>query len=204
MNNHSFIDLLSEQGYYFCDNFLKDSEACLLRKNALALATEGRFQNAKIGNQQKAQLNQVIRSDKIHWLDQDSPHIDSFWQAITHIQTQLNQTLYLGLQAIETHFALYQAGSFYKKHTDQFKNKTNRKLSFVYYLNPNWEADFGGQLILYNTHDEVIQTILPQWNRFVCFLSDLPHEVQPTTKTRLSITGWMKTQETPLNYFYSR
>ena len=42
--------------------------------------------------------------------------------------------------------------------------------------------------------DELIQDITPCGNRFICFKSELPHEVCLTLQTRYSIAGWMKTR----------
>lgn len=197
INHNLFLDQLGEQGFHIHDHFLDDKSALLLRSTALELVASNQFQPAKIGSQTHATPNKMVRSDKTYWLDETSPNIKPFWQAITQVKALLNQTFYLGLEEFETHFALYQAGSFYKKHIDQFRSKKNRQISFVYYLNPNWQANFGGCLTLYNNQHEMITSILPTWNRFVCFLSNIPHEVHQTTKDRLSITGWIKTKEAP-------
>ncbi|STX27822.1 SM-20-like protein [Legionella beliardensis] len=195
INPNLLLDQLCEQGFHISDHFLDEQTALILRNTALELAANHQFQAAKIGNQAHAAANNTIRSDKIFWLDEQSPNITPFWQVITQIKTLLNQQLYLGLEEFETHFALYQAGSFYRKHIDQFRSKHTRQVSFVYYLNPNWQDNFGGHLTLYNQQNEIMISISPKWNRFICFLSTLPHEVHKTTKNRLSITGWMKTKD---------
>jgi SM-20-related protein len=38
----------------------------------------------------------------------------------------LNRTCYVGMAGDEFHCALYEQGSFYKKHRDQFKNDQGR------------------------------------------------------------------------------
>ena len=57
----------------------------------------------------------------------------------------------------------------------------------------------GGQLNLYNQQDELIRAVFPEGNRFICFNSELPHEVALTHQTRYSITGWMKTRTLSTN-----
>ncbi|WP_419420077.1 2OG-Fe(II) oxygenase [Legionella sp. D16C41] len=194
INSSLLVNALCEQGFYICDHFLDEQVAYLLQHNALALIKQGKFRPARIGNLTNTKQNTSIRTDKIYWLDESFPNIKPFWQVIMQIKLTLNEQLYLSLTELETHFAFYQTGSFYKKHIDQFKNNYHRKISFVYYLNPNWQPDYGGQLTLYNQENQLITSILPTYNRFICFLSHLPHEVQKTTIDRLSITGWLKTK----------
>ncbi|STX50331.1 SM-20-like protein [Legionella busanensis] len=189
------VNELCDQRFYIWDHFLDNEEAHLLRNEALQIIRQREFQAAKIGNLTNTSHNDAIRTDKIHWLDASSPHIQPFWQMITQIKTTLNETLYLGLCEFEVHFAFYEAGTFYRKHIDQFQNKKSRKVSFIYYLNPYWQANFGGQLVLYDEQNKLITSVAPTWNRLICFLSHLPHEVLTTTADRLSITGWLKTKE---------
>lgn len=193
---NTLADHLYHQGFYTVDNFLPVDTAKSLRDTALQLDSSGHFQQGKIGQQSLASNNPTIRADKLHWLDEDSnqPAIRDWFSATRAIANELNRQFFLGLVDFETHFALYPPGAFYKKHVDQFHNKQDRRISCVYYLNDNWHDDFGGHLHLYDKEDRKLATILPDANRLVCFLSDLPHEVAATTRTRLSIAGWMKTR----------
>ncbi|HAT7768148.1 TPA: SM-20-like protein [Legionella pneumophila] len=162
------------------------------------LKQQNLFRNAKIGQHLQAQQNDKIRSDQIFWIDADSPSpsIQAYLKKLVCLGNILNQTMYLGLVEFETHFAIYLPGTFYRKHVDQFESTKTRKISFVYYLNETWQTEFGGELLLYNIEDKLIQNISPVGNRLVCFDSELPHEVHPTHQTRFSITGWMKTRST--------
>lgn len=192
----SVDNAIATAGFHLIDNFLDEKDYLALLDIAIAFNQEGLFRQAKIGSNSHANLNDRIRSDSILWLD-DAPvssSITHYRNAIQGIANHLNQSLYLGLVDFETHFAVYQPGSFYKKHVDQFATKKTRRISCVYYLNPNWNSSMGGELVLYNNQDEILATILPQGNRFICFSSDLPHEVRPTQATRYSITGWLKTR----------
>ena len=58
----------------------------------------------------------------------------------------------------------------------------------------NWKVEYGGELKLYTTDGQLIENVLPLENRFICFNSELPHEVCVTHQPRYSITGWMKTR----------
>jgi SM-20-related protein len=190
---------IHQQGFHLIDNFLPIETANSLSHIANELASNHQFQAAKIGSHDHAVSNQSIRRDQLHWLDEqaETPAIQAYFSIMKTMADTLNQQLFLGLMDFETHFALYPPGAFYKKHVDQFSNKQDRRISCVYYLNENWQASFGGELLLYDKEDNLLTSILPTANRLVCFLSDLPHEVCETTQTRLSIAGWMKSR--PLN-----
>ena len=49
---------------------------------------------------------------------------------------RLNQSLFLGLNELEAHFAHYPAGSGYQRHLDSFQNSNLRRITIVVYLNP--------------------------------------------------------------------
>jgi SM-20-related protein len=86
---------------------------------------------------------------------------------------------------------LYESGDFYLKHLDQFKNNPSRKYSMISYLNSNWHESDGGELLIHQTNNN--QKIAPTQGKTVFFKSDeLVHEVLVTQKTRMSITGWLK------------
>jgi SM-20-related protein len=59
------------------------------------------------------------------------------------------------------------------------------------YLNVDWKPGDGGELRIY--HDRFDQDITPTDGKIVFFnSSEFEHEVLLTNKTRLSITGWLK------------
>ena len=111
----------------------------------------------------------------------------------------MNKTLYLSLKDFEVHMTVYPAGSFYKRHLDQFKKDDHRKLSVICYLNSDWKEEHGGQLRMY--FENKTQDFLPLAGRLVCFRSDqIEHEVLPSTRERLSITGWILDQLSDLRH----
>jgi SM-20-related protein len=94
--------------------------------------------------------------------------------------------------------ALYPPGSFYRKHLDQFRGATHRKVSAILYLNPDWSPADGGELRLYlapsGEGDHL--DIAPLGGTLVTFLSDrFHHEVLPTRRERRSLTGWFRVRE---------
>ncbi|KTC77838.1 2OG-Fe(II) oxygenase [Legionella brunensis] len=195
-DNNRLIEDIYQLGFHIIDNFLPLQHFQSLQTTAKSLAAEGQFRSAKIGRQQQAAHNYTVRTDQICWVDeyQENPAIHTYLTKINDIAATLNQSLFLGLVDFETHFAIYKPGSFYKKHIDQFKTTQDRRISCVFYLNDTWEEAFGGELKLYDRNDDYLSSIIPIGNRFICFISDLPHEVCQTKKTRYSIAGWMKTR----------
>ncbi|MEG0248677.1 MAG: 2OG-Fe(II) oxygenase, partial [Pseudomonas sp.] len=89
-------------------------------------------------------------------------------------------------------FALYPPGAFYRKHLDRFRDDDRRAVSAVIYLNPDWSADDGGELRM-SLRDGVEHDVRPIGGSLVVFLSaDIPHEVLPARRDRLSVTGWFR------------
>lgn len=196
MDAEQLIHNLCIQGFHVIDGFMPQDQCQALQKVAHEMYNQGLFRSAKIGRNLDSHHNDTIRTDEIFWLDEHKtlPATHAFLERIHQIMKIINQSLFLGLHEFELHFAAYQPGSYYKKHSDQFATQKTRKISCVYYLNHDWRAEFGGELALYTPEDQLIRSVLPQENRFICFNSDLPHEVCLTHQPRYSITGWLKTR----------
>jgi SM-20-related protein len=151
------------------------------------------MQSAGIGNELVKDTQQKMRGDKIYWMDKAHDNIfeQEFLQQAEDFIERLNSTCYAGINAYEFHYALYEEGSFYKRHKDQFQNDPNRKFSLVHYLNNDWLEEDGGQLLLYQKNE--VQKILPHSQTAVFFKSDeMDHEVTAAHRSRMSITGWLK------------
>lgn len=185
---------LKTKGYSIIHHaFAADIEDALLHY-VLQLDTE-QFQEAAIGRSEQQTINQFVRSDEIRWIDHQQP-IESLWLSqMEKVRVELNRLLFLGLFSYESHFACYQPGAFYKKHVDAFKGQANRLLSTVYYLNPNWQPEEGGELVMYNPEqpDHKLFDVSPTLGTLVIFLSEeFPHEVLPALRKRHSIAGWFR------------
>lgn len=190
------IDEIHQFGFHIIEDFLTLSDFHFLQNLIQTQYYNGRFRDAKIGKDHTSSQNRRIRNDQIYWLQPDDANsaLQAYFTAVHAIREALNQALFLGLMDFEAHLAVYKPGTFYKKHTDQFAMNHDRRISCVYYLNEEWEEGFGGDLILYDENNAVIKRILPTANRFVCFCSDIAHEVLPTEQMRYSITGWLKSR----------
>jgi len=160
------------------------------------------FNDAGIGRSQDHQLNQFVRRDQIHWLDAQHPDETLWFEWMQGLKDHINRTLMMGLFSYECHFAQYEPGAFYKKHLDAFKGQANRVLSTVLYLNPNWQPNNGGELVVYDQHqhDQEILRVTPSFGTLVIFLSeDFPHEVLAAERTRYSIAGWFRVNNSIFN-----
>jgi SM-20-related protein len=175
------------------EHFLSDSLALHLKNNLSRLYLESLFKSAGTGNEQVAVQDKLMRGDMIYWLDRahEDVHENAFFDLMDCFVSYLNSTCYTGITGYEFHYTLYESGSFYKKHLDQFRNNDSRQYSMIMYLNTDWEEKDGGQLCIYSGNG--LQLIAPQNGKSVFFKSsELEHEVLMTHKARMSITGWLK------------
>ena len=186
------FELIDQQGWAVLD---LPYEFCL----KLLAAAQNRFQNheftsaAITQNSVESQKNLDIRSDWTRWLPESSTDVteQTVLDFLKKIQLELSQFFRFGLTHFECHYALYQTGQFYKRHSDQTKNNNHRFFSFVIYLNENWLPEYGGQLIGYNQQKRIFE-IQPNMGKMILFKSDLEHEVAAAFKPRWSLTGWFR------------
>ena len=186
---NSFID----NNVGIAQNFLPKVLALHLKENLNALYANKEFRQAGTGNDELSVKNKLVRSDMIYWLDKkhNNQYENDFFELMDLFVSHLNSTCYTGITGYEFHYALYETGSFYTKHLDQFRNNDSRKYSMILYLNPDWKQTDGGELRIF--HNNSTQDIAPINGTSVFFKSsELEHEVLPTNKPRMSITGWLK------------
>jgi SM-20-related protein len=176
------------------ENFLSIQLANDLKENLLHLHSEKSMLAAGTGNQQLVAHDKAVRGDVIYWLDKqhNNAHENAFFAVMDDFILYLNRSCYTGITGYEFHYTLYEAGSFYKKHLDQFRNNDSRQYSMIIYLNTDWVPADGGQLSIYHDGGDA-QQVDPSSGKTVFFKSsELEHEVLLTNKPRMSITGWLK------------
>ncbi len=174
--------------------FLTASLANNLRNNLTELYHNKALLSAGLGNNTIAVQNQLVRKDVIYWLDRkhNDRNENSFFDLMDQFVSHLNSTCFTGIKDYEFHYALYEKGSFYKKHIDQFQQNGHRAFSMILYLNENWQQNDGGELRIHHSNHH--QDINPTDGKSVFFKSsDLAHEVLLTNVPRMSITGWLRT-----------
>jgi Rps23 Pro-64 3,4-dihydroxylase Tpa1-like proline 4-hydroxylase len=175
------------------EHFLSNDLANNLKQNLYALNKNSQLAAAGIGNSEKPSYDGAIRSDSIYWLDKkhNNAFENEFFTQIEAFILYLNESCYAGITGYEFHYSLYEEGDFYLKHLDQFKNNPSRKYSMISYLNSDWQESDGGELLIHQLNNN--QKISPTQGKTVFFKSDeLVHEVLVTQNTRMSITGWLK------------
>ncbi|MCL6460944.1 MAG: 2OG-Fe(II) oxygenase [Flavobacterium micromati] len=175
------------------EHFLSDSLASGLKQNLLLLNQQNLLIEAGTGNSNVISYDSAVRSDSIYWLDKknNNPFENEFFALIEEFIHYLNESCYAGITGYEFHYSLYESGDFYLKHLDQFKTNPSRKYSMISYLNANWQESDGGELLIHQLDNN--QKIAPTQGKTIFFKSDeLVHEVLVTNNTRMSVTGWLK------------
>lgn len=183
------LDDLDQHGFSIIDNTYDAQYIQLLShecRHHLAQFRDAAIQNGVMSN---------IRSDHILWLHPNLPISHQHIQYLHVLAQQINRAFYLGIKDIEAHFACYNADEFYALHRDNPQGKNGRMISSVYYLHETWQTQSGGELRLQDIHAQW-HVITPTPNRLVLFQSDLLHEVLKSKQQRLSITAWLRSDNT--------
>ncbi|EPR69266.1 2OG-Fe(II) oxygenase [Cyclobacterium qasimii] len=197
-SNDKVVQDLYDKGWSVVDNYISEDFRTDMLREQKELLMHGQFRLAGIGSGETFAIKPEIRSDKVLWMDENllTPIQEVYWDKMDRLKSAINRRCFLGLKSYEAHFAMYPQGSFYSRHLDQFQTVQYRIVSVILYLNDTWEESDGGELRMYFTRPDGIeeyQDFLPVGGRLVVFLSgEIPHEVLPTAKERISITGWMK------------
>ncbi|CAI8968245.1 SM-20-related protein [Pseudomonas sp. IT-P100] len=187
------VDDLAEHGWSQQNIFLPLDLTRALAAECRKRAAEGELAPAAVGRGPTSEIRERIRGDKIQWIEPGQAlACDSYLQLMDSLREAMNRGLYLGLEDFESHFAMYPPGAFYLKHVDRFRDDDRRTVSAVVYLNDAWLPEHGGQLRMYLKED-VEYDVVPTGGCLVVFLSgEVPHEVLPATRDRLSLTGWFR------------
>jgi SM-20-related protein len=189
------IDSFIENKIGIADHFMNNEMCRNLKINLLELIALQALKPAGIGNDSVVIKDKLFRTDKIYWLDRSHNNAieNNFLDMIDAFVLHLNTTCYTGITGYEFHYALYEPGSFYAKHVDQFANNNSRKYSMILYLNDAWQNGDGGELCVHHTNS--LQHITPLNGKGVFFASNIiEHEVLLSNKQRMSITGWLKVE----------
>ncbi len=195
-------DGIIEKGYAVVDDLLSEDQLDNIVNRFEELQQEDEFSKAGIGKQIHYTIDKTVRGDFIRWIDPKDENAPVFklYEYINELIIHLNRTCYLGIKDYETHYAFYPEGRGYKMHRDRFKNNPHRIVSFVFYLNKNWQQGDGGELVLFDEEKNEIENIAPKANRLAVFLSETLHEVKNCNNERRSITGWLLDVPTKLTF----
>ena len=193
------LEGIANNGYAIIEHFLPPETIAALGNDAKKLQEIGEMRRASIGHNSAATADDSIRGDYIHWLEETTISVAQreYLQRMEELRTSLNQSFYLGLFELESHFAIYPPGAVYKKHLDQFQDNPHRQVSCVLYLNQHWQHEDGGQLRLYldGENPTPCLDVEPIGGTMIAFLSGrFWHEVLPAKRERMSLTGWFRTR----------
>lgn len=99
-----------------------------------------------------------------------------------------------GINKTEAMASLYAAGSFLTRHTDHGDGA--RRAAYVIGLSKDWRPDWGGLLLFYNEHKDVIAGYTPRFNVVTIFDTKYEHAVTQVSNFagggRYSIAGWFR------------
>ena len=187
-------DDLVGKGWCVVPDYHEQDLVKVLHQDLSAYQASDVLSRAGIGRGNDFKIDDNIRGDKTHWLTRESRAQARYMAIMENFRIAMNRRLFLGLFEFESHFALYEPGTFYQKHKDSFRGAANRILTTVTYLNENWRSDDGGYLIIYHPETDLEETrIKPEAGTLVIFLSEeIPHEVEKTNRSRASIAGWFR------------
>lgn len=189
-------DRLARDGFVHIADILPHGLLLALHQEIEQLDKNYELQKAGVGRGDDYALEKKIRSDKIKWIDGETPAQVELQGHLENLRFEINRRLMLGLFDVESNFAVYRPGDFYKRHLDSFVGEKNRLLSMVIYLNPEWSLADGGLLNAYMDENAVLPfaEVIPLWGNAVIFLSEkISHEVTATTaRTRYSIATWFR------------
>ena len=182
---------IEQHGYYIHRNIINQTDAAALRALMEIRYDQDQFKKAGIGKGPSFSINEEIRKDSILWIE-ETPNdalLTAYSSHIDDLIPLLNRHFFLPLKDKELMFAIYEKGSYYKKHRDRFaKQQQHRFFTIILYLT-DWQKGDGGELMIYT--DQVELKIEPYQGTFVIFTSETEHEVLPVFARRYSITGWL-------------
>ncbi len=186
---------LVEHGFAVVPEYFSPVLVRALQREARLRDRRGEFNDAAIGRSEQLQQNDWVRRDRTCWLDASSLAQCRLQEELEALRLLINRELFLGLFDLESHFAIYDSGAFYKRHLDAFNADNPRVVSVVIYLNQVWQPGDGGQLRIWPDRDSrrAVLDVSPRAGTLVCFLSErIPHEVLAAQRERFSIAGWFR------------
>jgi SM-20-related protein len=98
----------------------------------------------------------------------------------------------------DAHASRYRAGHFLTTHDDA-QAEMGRRAAYVLNLSPEWRPDWGGLLLFYDAHGNVVRGFTPRFNSLNIFAVPQAHSVSWVTPLaaapRYAVTGWLRARE---------
>jgi SM-20-related protein len=195
------IHALGERGWFLRDTVLGHREAMAVHDAVEALAAGGGLRPAGVSRGAAYRVDQAVRGDAIAWMDAENTPADLAPLRLTFLALRdaLNRDAYLGLDRIEVQIARYPGGgAAYERHRDAFPasqhERSNRRVTAIYYANPAWRPEDGGALRLHGADGTL--DLEPVLDRLLVFLSErIEHEVLPARVPRSAVTAWFRARD---------
>ena len=218
-NKKSLIEQLTENGYAILDNFLSEKHQKILRNEA-----EDQYKNKRMSISKSTRwdedLQQVVEYNKHNVYSMQLSGGEQYYEApklheyLVGMVQNMHQIIMTNKEFAKEallspkNFANKLAvctgsGSSYDKHYDNSGAEDLRKLTILYYLNPEWKEGNGGYFRIYNdkTNTNKYIDIEPRGDRLLVFWADrLVHSVTPSyadtdDDKRWALTLWMTTED---------
>jgi Rps23 Pro-64 3,4-dihydroxylase Tpa1-like proline 4-hydroxylase len=146
------------------DGFLPPGRVRGLIRCAKLRRARGDFGEARIGVDRLLQRREGLRGDRTCWiapLPQTPlfPAESALLADLERLRLDLNRLGLLGLFDLELHHAWYPPGSGYARHVDQLRDREQRVVSVVLYLNDDWRPEDGGELRIFDTATNLAMTV---------------------------------------------
>lgn len=211
---------LSGKGFFVLDNFLGSRFGADARLQAEALDAAGHLKPGKISKGLTLEEDTKVRGDRIIWLkhtnlagtqkraeppagktQQSNPLVghatlEMLLEKLDQLRALIGPEIEITLNMATYMLACYPgAGTGYVRHRDASPEHPGRRVTAIYYLNPDWVDADGGQLRIWPNDaggDDIEHATLisPLCDRLLLFTSTLEHEVTPSFNTRFALTSW--------------
>lgn len=176
------------------DGVLGPETARQARAEVLALWRAGHLRPAAVGRGAARSRRPEVRGDLTCWLDPAlvTPALARVHALFDALRDAVNHAAWLGLRAYDVQVALYPGRrTRYLRHRDTFGGCADRRLTAIWYANPDWTPADGGALSAFEPAGT--RSIAPLADRLVIFRSDaLEHAVTPSHTQRVALTAWYR------------
>ena len=204
---------LRAKGYFVMDDFLTRKFCETLRNEAAVLYEAGHFVTSQSTRWCSVE-NKAVYYDKHNVYSMQLLGGETYYQAprlheyivaavkaiVPELQRGFPEARLSSVMASNKLAVCVGDGSAYDKHYDNSGLDDVRKVTILYYMNPNYRSELGGQFRIYNPAGAVPETtdIEPLGDRLLVFWSDLlVHSVEPSFAPggvkdhRYALTLWL-------------
>ncbi|KAH8549948.1 hypothetical protein BGW37DRAFT_499520 [Umbelopsis sp. PMI_123] len=202
------VDTLYNVGAVVVDNVIDPAVIRGANQEAVIMKDNGEFQPAQKYRKEGDDLyrDETARDDQTVWFDPNIDYEQESKQNLNQVLRMLSHGLVQDLTKIihlngkvEYQLAYYHPqNARYERHRDAFPvsdqdDVTQRRVTAIVYLNPDWVQGDGGELRIFGKNGEPDHDIEPIASRMVVFLSGVAdHAVIAAAQDRYALTAWIR------------